>query len=103
MPITADQFESLYVLRLQGAVTIDEAAQLKNLLLDGLSSGKNLQLDLRQAALLDITTMQLLWAAHRDAEQSGQALVMLEPVPEQISIVVRQAGFDDSLLTVIPK
>lgn len=103
MPITINQRQSHYVTCLQGAITISCAAELKRLLLEALASGKDVQVDLEQATTLDVTAMQLLWAARRESERSGTAFAVVGQVPEQISVAVRDAGFESLPVSAAPK
>lgn len=72
MPATLDQTAIPWTLRLQGEMDINCAADFKTLLIQALASGKDMELDLRQATALDVTALQLLWAAEREARGVGQ-------------------------------
>ena len=69
MPVNLDQGEAQCVIHLEGEIDISSAAELKKLLLLALQSGKELRLDLERATELDVTALQLLWAAN--AKQRG--------------------------------
>ena len=71
MAVTLQRHESHCLIRLEGPVTVTSAAELKELLLEWLGSGKNLEFDLEQAEEIDITIQQLLWAAAREAARTG--------------------------------
>jgi len=94
LPIAIDQDQSLYLVRLEGAITISCAAELKQCLLEGLASRKDLQVDLEQASALDITAMQLLWAARRQSERTGKSLTTAGALPGHISAAIREAGME---------
>lgn len=94
MPVTLDQSEALCFIRLEGEINITCAAELKKHLLQALSSGKEVRVDLERATELDVTALQLLWAAEREARGSGKGLTLAGRVPEEISRAVNDAGFE---------
>ena len=93
MPVSLDQGEALCLIHLEGQVDINSAAELKNLLLIALQSGNELRLDLERASELDVTALQLLWAANREAERIEKRFSVTGRVPEAISAAVMEAGF----------
>lgn len=95
MPVTVEQRGAVCFIRLEGEVTIVCAAELKRVLLDALASGNKLRLDLKGATDLDITALQLLWAAEREARASGRSLTLAGAVPEEILVTVAEAGLSD--------
>lgn len=92
MPVTVQQNESRWVIRLEGQVNIASAAELKTLLLDWLAAGKDLELDLDTAEDIDITVLQLLWAAGREASRVG--LGFAGHASTQTLLAMQNAGFD---------
>ena len=92
MAVTMEQQESQSVIRLAGEFTLTSAAELKNLLLQGLASGNDLRLDLEQAEEIDITVMQLLWAAGREADRKGASLAI--QMSDAAAMAARDAGFE---------
>jgi len=75
MPVTLERNESRYLIRLEGQITVNSAAELKGLLLEWLAAGKDLELDLERAEEIDITILQLIWAAAREAARTGAKIV----------------------------
>jgi anti-anti-sigma regulatory factor len=71
MPVTLQRHESRWLIRLEGPIHVTSAAELKTLLLDWVAAGKDLELDLEHAEEIDITIMQLLWSAAREATRTG--------------------------------
>jgi anti-anti-sigma factor len=90
------------VLKLEGEIDVSCSAELKRGLIEAISSGKEVQLDLAQASDLDVTAIQLLWAARREAEKTGVSFVVAGDVPENIGRAVCEAGFENSPLAVTP-
>ena len=64
--------ETDLLIKLEGAVNLASAEELKSLLLEGLVSGRDVHLDLERAEEIDVTVLQLLWAAGREADCKGQ-------------------------------
>jgi anti-anti-sigma factor len=96
--ITLDQNEGQCLIRLEGEVDISSAAELKKLLLEALASGRGLRMDLERTTELDVTALQLLWAAEREARGSGVGFSVLGRVPEEISAALSDAGFKEFLI-----
>ena len=62
------------------------------MLLEGLASGRDLRVDLEQVEDIDITILQLLWAAGHEVAPSGSRMeVSLSEAAKRIS---DDAGFD---------
>lgn len=84
-----------YILRLEGDCTMAAAAELKAALIQGLAAardlGKDLCVDLGGAGEIDITTLQLLWAAEQAAASEKRGLV--SQVPEALRALAHDAGF----------
>ena len=103
MPITLQESEVRCCLRLEGEVSIASAAELKQCLVQALATGRELRLNLETATELDITTMQLLWAAQRAAKKSGTEFVVAGTMPAAILAAAHDAGFENFLAAVEPK
>jgi len=93
MPVSLDQRESDCRIRLEGQITIASAAELKNLLVNWAATGKDLALDLTRAEEIDISTLQLLWSAAREAARTGRH-VGCAASPAAIS-AAQSAGFPE--------
>ena len=103
MPVTLDQSPSVCLLRFEGEINIAFAAELKKLLLEALASGRDLRVDMEHATELDVTALQLLWAARRQAKNSGTALGLARPIAEEILAAASDAGFEKFPVEVIPE
>src|SRR5579862_6518725 len=57
MPVTRIQQEHHWSIRLEGELRLNCAAELKQLLLEGLAGGKDLELDLESAAEIDVVIL----------------------------------------------
>jgi ABC-type transporter Mla MlaB component len=92
-----EQNDALSLLTLEKAVEIGCAAELKRLLVQALGSGKEVRVSLAAAADLDVTAVQLLWAAARQAKAAGINLSLTEPVPGEIAAALGEAGLNQFL------
>ena len=70
MGVALEQGEESSTIRLEGAIDIALAGELRAALLAALTSGGELLIALGGATDLDVTAMQLLWAARRMADAS---------------------------------
>lgn len=95
MPVTLEQSEAVCLIRLQGEINISSAAEFKTVLLQALASGKGLQVELERATEMDVTAIQLLWAAGRRAKTSGVGFGLIKKVPENIAAAWSEAGFEN--------
>jgi anti-anti-sigma regulatory factor len=77
-------------------VTIEAAVDLKELLLKALASQKDIRIRMEGATELDVTALQLLHAAGRDAAAAGVRFTLAGPVPSQITAVMHDTGFQSS-------
>jgi hypothetical protein len=87
-----DCTETHWVLRLEGDFNMASSVELKGVLLEGLASGRELELDLLAAGQIDITFLQLLWSAEREAMRAGSGFV--SRVSETVAGAARAAGFE---------
>jgi anti-anti-sigma regulatory factor len=94
MSVTLHQDEARCLIRLDGEVGMQCAAELKNALLQALASGTEVCVDIEQASELGISALQLLGAADRQAQGSGHRLALTGGVPEAIAAAVKDAGFE---------
>ena len=102
MPISLDQSEGRCVVRLDGEINIASAAGLKGVLLQALASANELRLDFAGATELDVTALQLLWAAAREARGSGKRVTLARPVPEDVMLAISEAGLEKLPFALAP-
>ncbi len=103
MPFTLEQSADLCEIRVGGAINIADAAGWKECLLQALAAGTEIRLRLEPASELGVTTLQLLWAAKREAGASGTKFTVMAPIPEEIAIAVKDSGFEQFLLSLDSK
>ena len=92
MSVTMQRSETDLLIRLSDAINVTSAEELKSLLLEGLVSGRDVHLDLERAEEIDVTVLQLLWAAGREADRKGTRMVIL--VSDAAAAAAREVGFD---------
>jgi anti-anti-sigma regulatory factor len=98
MGITLDESKSKAVIGLEGAVDISSAAELKTLLLRALHGGKKVRVSLAGATDLDVTAVQLLWAAEREAGKAGVGFSFAGPAPAEVSAALGEAGLQQFMV-----
>ena len=94
LAIIVEQREDASAIRLEGAIDIGLAAELKRTLLDALKADKTVLVALDANADLDVTAIQLLWAAGREAKASGVEIRLDGEVPAAVSVGLKEAGFE---------
>ena len=98
MGITLKQYKTSNVIRLEGAVDIAAAAESKKLLLQAFGSGKAVRVALHGATDLDVTAVQLIWAARRTAQGAGVAFTFSGALPDSVSSTLGDAGLQQFLV-----
>ena len=94
MGITLEQIEESSVIRLEGGIDIACAAELKTTLFDALTSGHPVRVALDGCADLDVTAVQLLWAAEREARALTVEFAFAGPLRDPVSAALKDAGFE---------
>ena len=103
MPIKFDQGEACCLVRFEGDIGVACSAELKRALTEALALPKPLQLDLTSAVDLDITAVQLLYAAARAAGKMGRPFDFAGGFPEHLNSALREMGFENFAATVTAK
>lgn len=94
MGIALDEKEESNLIRLEGAIDINCAAELKSSLLTSLASGRGVSVLLSGVTYLDVTAVQLLWAAEREAKASAVQFTFVGQLPQQVVDDLASAGFE---------
>lgn len=97
MGIQVEQVGKTVTVRLQGSIDISSAEELKKVLVNALKAGEEIRLRWGEATYLDVTGVQLLWAAEYEARSLGVKWVFADPLPEAIASILHDAGFEESL------
>jgi anti-anti-sigma regulatory factor len=101
--VTLEQNEGLQVIRLEESVDISSAGELKRMLLEAFEAGGPVEVSLEKATYLDVTAMQLLWAAGREAKTAGVGFGLSGAAPEAIAASLADAGFEQFPVGVVEK
>ena len=99
MPVTLEQKDALTFIHLEGVIDIGCAAELKELLMEKLSSGEAVYISLESVTGLDVTAVQLLWAAAREAQRVGVEFGFKGQMPEAVRCALAAAGIEKFPLT----
>jgi anti-anti-sigma factor len=81
------------VVVLEGTIDISSAGELKAILLKALGTGKEVCISLDAVEYLDVTAVQLLWAAEQHARRSGAVLRFSGHLSDVVSTTLVNAGF----------
>ncbi len=94
MPVSLDQDETRCTLRIDGEATISLSASLKQHLLHALALEAPVHIDLSAISDVDISALQLFWAARRESESLGKELTFSAPLPELVLTQLRHAELE---------
>jgi len=94
LPVSMEQDGALSRIRLQGAVDIGCAQELKGLLVEALKVGSEVRVMLAEATDLDVTAVELLWAARRDARVSSVGFAFEGQASEPVTTALSDAGIE---------
>lgn len=92
MPVTLKQKDALTFIQLEGVIDVGCAAELKTTLMEKLKSGAAVYVSLESATGLDITAVQLLWAAAREAQRVGVEFACQGQTPEAVRCALAEIG-----------
>jgi anti-anti-sigma regulatory factor len=98
--VTLEKSETLNLLRLEGAIDIASAVELKDLLLKALEPPSEVRVSLEGATDLDVTAVQLLWAAERKAKGAGVAFSYVGAMQEAVFTSLGEAGLHQFIVPV---
>ena len=93
LTIEIHEEERADAIRLSGLVDISESAELKQALMAGLGRG-GLRLAIASGAVLDVTSVQLLWAAGSQARSHHLCFELAEPLSAELCRQMAADGFD---------
>jgi ABC-type transporter Mla MlaB component len=92
MPVAFDQSNSPSRISLEGEINIRCAAELKEFLLQALTREGALHIELSTATEVDITALQLLWTAQREAREAGKEFLLNGPISETVAAAIKHSG-----------
>lgn len=92
MVIPGQSANQTATIELLDSVDISQAAELKGLLLEAFASSRSIRIEAGKASSLDITAIQLLWAAWRKAKSAGKEVVIAGQLAPELESQLRTAG-----------
>lgn len=75
-----------------GSAGIEQAHSLKDELMQAFEQNSKILLDISQIDDIDITGIQLIIAAHKEAEKLGRQFFVIKNIPKQISDFIALTG-----------
>jgi anti-anti-sigma factor len=101
MAIDVDTLEGIRYIRLTDALDIAQAAELKRVLMDAVASSPRVCIQVAGVSALDVTTVQLLWAAVFQAKSVGAELILEGPVSEAVEQSLAGTGLFPLLASLL--
>ena len=92
MGIALSQTECSTLIRLEGAIDISVAAELKAVIEKAMEAANAIQISVEAVSDFDVTAFQLLWAAGREAKRLGMNLEFSGQVPEPMRATLQELG-----------
>ena len=92
MPVLLEQHETFRLIRLEGEIDVSCATELKEHLMQELKPGAAVRVSLESNTDLDITAVQLLWAARRNAERVSAEFTLIGHAPQRVRTVLAGGG-----------
>lgn len=92
MGVTRISIDGTILIRLDGEIGIDASAELREFLITACDETRNLRISLKEVSELDVTAMQLLWAAEREAPVRGIRLEFDSETPSAVQNAFSDAG-----------
>ena len=99
MAVILEQDGPQCLIRLEGEIGMSSAAELKKAFSAGLTSGKELRIDLERTTEFGVTALQLCEAIAREAAAAGLSLTLVGRLPEAVSVTLRDAGLEKFPIT----
>lgn len=78
---------------LKGALTIEHAGELRQMLIDAFKKTDSVKLNLEDVTEVDLSCLQLLCSAHRTSLDLNKQLLLDGGQPESFQQAIRDAGF----------
>ncbi len=103
MAIAVERREQTQSIRLSGCVDISAAAGLKRVLTEALEAQLVLRMDVSALESVDVTVIQLLWAAKSEAMMAGREFCIDGPWNPEIESRLHQAGISPSRIFATPQ
>ena len=83
----------MLTLQWRGDLTVRRIAELKAQVQQALATATQVSIAIAPESECDMTTLQLLCAAHRTASRQAKMLQLCGEIPEQFKLIMNLAGF----------
>jgi anti-anti-sigma regulatory factor len=93
MPVMQPESEPIRHISPNGRLTLDRAAAFKEELLAAFEQSRKVQLDLARVEDADLTLVQIVYAARREAVQAGCSFELTGKLPDRIVKLLVTGGF----------
>jgi anti-anti-sigma regulatory factor len=103
MAINVEDKNGRRCIRLDDVVDIAQAADLKQILMEAIGSFESVRIEVSGASAIDVTAVQLLWAALSHASSTGKDLAIEGPWNEEIVRSLSCTGISPILLSMLAK
>jgi len=94
MSLQLEQAQNRIVIQLEDSVTLNSASELHDLLLQALNFRKPIAVDVRRVTEIDLSAIQLLFAAREEAVRMGILLSAMDSISESVRSLIRESGLD---------
>ena len=98
MSTAASQTDDRSIIELAGAIDIGCAADLRTAVLQAIAAGKAICISAEEVTHLDVAAFQVLWAAEREATQTGVPFALQSNFPQDVRSALAAAGLDVDFL-----
>ncbi len=98
MPAAINQSAKGFNVRLDGDIGIEAMLELKRVLIEALA-GPELKLEFAGVTVVDVTTLQLIWATEQAAAKAGVKLLLSDPIPPEMQLAMDLAGLERFAVT----
>lgn len=88
-----EQSDDKRILLINGELTIQNASELKRILMESINNSEHVVLNLENVTEMDLSSLQLLYSAHRTAAKSNRRFTLSNNCPEVFKKAVKDTGY----------
>ena len=97
MSLQLEEAQNRVVVHLEDSVTLSSASELHDLFLQALNSRKPIAVDVSKVTEIDLSAIQILFAAHAEAIRTDHGFSATNTIPEAVRQTIRESGLDSIL------
>ena len=87
------QSDDKRILFINGELTIQNASELKRILIESIDNSEHVVLNLDNVTEVDLSCLQLLYSAHKTAAKSNRRFTLNNNCPEVFKKAVKDTGY----------